>query len=109
MGQKLGSPRPRFIGRATGIAPYRRVVAGLALLLLEERRPPRVALHGQRGSLPLPGERRPSRMISTRRGQRPLAGPTVAWVIRPSPQAIIGMSSQVKSRRSWPDRWARLT
>jgi hypothetical protein len=34
-------------------------------------------------------------MISTSRGQRPVAGPTVACVIRPSPQVIIGMSSQV--------------
>ena len=35
-------------------------------------------------------------MISTNRGQRPVAGPISAGVIRPRPQAIIGMSSHVE-------------
>lgn len=66
--------------------------------------PPESTAQSGRGSLPLPGARRPSRMISTRRGQRPVAGPTSVCAIRPSPQAIIGTSSQVKSLRRSPAR-----
>jgi len=71
----------------------------------DARKPRSAAAYGPvgGGSFRLPGERRPSRMISTSRGQRPVAGPIVACVIRPSPQAIIGMSSQWRSRRSSPE------
>ena len=57
---------------------YRSVAVRVSVLVLHEQVSKWLRCQGQRGSLPLPGARRPSRMISTSRGQRPLAGPTVA-------------------------------
>ena len=56
------------------------------------------------GSFDEPGARSPSMMISTSRGQRPMPGPASCWVVLPRPHTIVGMSSQVRSRRSLPAR-----